>query len=144
MITRARVLLVDQFAPWRDYLRARLQGYSHCEMVGESADGLDGVKKAQELQPDIIRLDIALPYLNGIEVARKIRTVAPRSKILFLSVEDSSDLVEAAMKSRRTWLPREDRCGIQAVGNIRRPACQIATPFLSALPDAVPKQNLQV
>ena len=98
-MTRARILLVDQFAPWRDYLRARLQGYSHCEVVGESADGLDGVEKAQELQPDIILLDIALPQLNGIEVARKIRTVAPRSKILFLSVEDSSDLVEAAMKA---------------------------------------------
>jgi len=68
-------------------------------VVGESADGLDGVEKAQELQPDIILLDIALPQLNGIEVARKIRTVAPRSKILFLSVEDSSDLVEAAMKA---------------------------------------------
>jgi len=99
MMTRARILLVDQFAPWRDYLRARLRGYSHCEVVGESADGLDGVEKAQELQPDIILLDIALPQLNGIEVARKIRTVAPRSKILFLSVEDSSDLVEAAMKA---------------------------------------------
>jgi DNA-binding NarL/FixJ family response regulator len=58
---------------------------------------LEGVEKAVELQPALIVLDIGLPKLNGIEAARRIRKLSPKSKILFLSQESSAEVVQAAM-----------------------------------------------
>jgi len=55
------------------------------EIVGEASDGLEAVRKSAELQPDLILLDIGLPSLNGIEVARRISSIAPGSTILFVS-----------------------------------------------------------
>jgi CheY-like chemotaxis protein len=67
------------------------------QLVGEVSDGLQAVRTAEELQPDLIVLDIGLPSLNGIEVARRIRKLSPRSKILFVSQESSADLVREAL-----------------------------------------------
>jgi CheY-like chemotaxis protein len=61
------------------------------------SDGLEAVQKAEELQPDLIVLDIGLPTLNGIEVARRIHTLSPKSKILFLSQESSAPVVQEAL-----------------------------------------------
>jgi DNA-binding response OmpR family regulator len=61
------------------------------------SDGLDAVQKAQELQPDLILLDIGLPKLNGLEAGRRIRTISPNSRILFLSQESSPDVVQEAL-----------------------------------------------
>jgi CheY-like chemotaxis protein len=62
-----------------------------------ASDGLEAVQKAEELQPDLILLDIGLPSLNGIEVARQIRKLSPKSKILFLSQESSAEMVQGAL-----------------------------------------------
>jgi DNA-binding NarL/FixJ family response regulator len=59
---------------------------------------LEAVQKAKELQPDLVLLDISLPKLNGIQVARRLRDLVPRAKILFLSVEPSSEVVREAFK----------------------------------------------
>jgi len=68
-------------------------------VVGEASDGLEAVHQSEELQPDLIVLDIGLPILNGIEAARRIRKLAPKSKILFLSQESSADVVQEALNS---------------------------------------------
>src|SRR6201993_4753535 len=65
-------------------------------IVGVS-DGLKAVRKAQELQPDVILLDVGLPQINGIEIARRIRKLAPNSKILFLSQGIDLDVVRLAL-----------------------------------------------
>lgn len=67
------------------------------QIIAEVADGLVGVQKAEELHPDLILLDIGLPRLNGIEAARRIRTLSPDSKILFVSQQTSFDLVQAGL-----------------------------------------------
>jgi DNA-binding NarL/FixJ family response regulator len=67
------------------------------KVVGEAADGLEAVEKAQDLQPDVVLLDIAMPRMNGIEAAKRIREVAPQSKILFVSVERSAAYAKAAI-----------------------------------------------
>lgn len=61
------------------------------------SDGLEAVLRAEELQPDLILLDIGLPEINGIEAARRIRRVAPKSKILFLTQEAHADVAGIAL-----------------------------------------------
>jgi len=66
-------------------------------VIGIASDGLEAVQKAEELQPDLILLDIGLPSLSGIEVARQIRKLSPKSKILFVSQQSSADVVQGAL-----------------------------------------------
>jgi CheY-like chemotaxis protein len=66
-------------------------------VIGVASDGLEAVQKAEELQPDLVLLDIGLPSLNGIEVARQIRMLSPNLKILFVSQESSAEMVQAAL-----------------------------------------------
>jgi len=66
-------------------------------IVGVASDGLEAIQKAGELQPDLILLDIGLPKVTGIVAARRIRNVAPKSKILFLSQELDLDVALAAL-----------------------------------------------
>ena len=91
-----RVLIVDDYEPFRRVVRLILEVTDDLQIVGEASDGLEAVQKAQELRPDLILLDIDLPRLNGIQAARRLRDLVPRPKILFLSVESSSDVVREA------------------------------------------------
>jgi DNA-binding NarL/FixJ family response regulator len=94
-----RVLIVDDYEPWRRFIRLTLLAYERLQVIGEASDGLEAVPKAQKLQPDLILLDIDLPHLNGIEAARKIREISPASKILFVSENRSLDIVEEALST---------------------------------------------
>lgn len=94
-----RVLVVDDFEAFRRFVCSTLTKNPELQVVGEASDGSEAVHKAEELQPDLIVLDIGLPTLNGIEVARRIRRLAPESKILFLSQESSTDVVQEALGS---------------------------------------------
>jgi DNA-binding NarL/FixJ family response regulator len=93
---RIRVLVVDDFDPFRQFVCATLRRRPEFQVIGEAADGLEAVRKASELKPDLIVLDIGLPNLNGIAAARQIRKLSPESKIVFLSQESSADVVQEA------------------------------------------------
>ena len=88
------ILIVDDYEPFRRFVCSTLRKRLEFQVISEVSDGLEGVQKASELQPDLIILDIGLPKLNGIEAARQIRKVSPRSRILFVSQETSADIVE--------------------------------------------------
>lgn len=96
---RFRVLIVDDYEPWRQFLRSAFRKRTELEIVGESSDGLQAIQIAQELKPDLILLDLGLPTIDGIETARRIRKVLPRSKILFLSQESSPEIVQEALST---------------------------------------------
>jgi DNA-binding response OmpR family regulator len=96
-VSSVRVLVVEDYEPFRRFVCSTLGKNRELHIVGEASDGLEAVHKAEELQPDLIVLDIGLPKLNGIEAARRIRNVSPESKILFVSQESSSDLVQEAL-----------------------------------------------
>jgi DNA-binding NarL/FixJ family response regulator len=92
-----RVLVIEDYEPFRCFICSTLRKRSGLQIVGEIADGLEAVQKAEELQPDLVVLDIGLPSLNGIEAARRIRKLSPESKILFVSQESSGDVVQEAL-----------------------------------------------
>jgi DNA-binding NarL/FixJ family response regulator len=90
---------VDDFQPFREFVSSTLARIPGLQIIGEASDGLEAVQKAKELQPDLICLDIGLPTLNGIEAARRIRKLAPASKILFVTENRSTDIVEEALST---------------------------------------------
>lgn len=94
-----RVLVVDDYEPWRRFIRLTVLAYEKLQIIGEASDGLEAVRKAQQLQPDLILLDIGLPGTNGIEAARQIRKVSPTSKILFVSENPSWDIAGEALRA---------------------------------------------
>ena len=79
------------------FISSILQAHVECESVGEAPDGLEAVRLAEELQPDLILLDVGLPGLNGIEAARQVQKVSPTSKILFLSQDCSANVVQETL-----------------------------------------------
>jgi DNA-binding response OmpR family regulator len=90
------LLVVEDHAQFRHLICAELQRRAEFEIF-EAADGLEALQKVQELQPDLILLDINLPKLHGFEVARQIRSLAPRARLLFMSQESSADIVRKAL-----------------------------------------------
>jgi DNA-binding NarL/FixJ family response regulator len=95
--TLVRILVVEDFIPFRSFLTSLLQQRPEWLVVAEVLDGVQAVQKAKELSPDLILLDIGLPNLNGIEAARQILEIAPKSRILFVSQESSADMVQEAL-----------------------------------------------
>jgi DNA-binding NarL/FixJ family response regulator len=91
-----RVLVVDDYAPFRNFVCSMLGRMPGLKIAGEAGDGLEAVEKAKEIQPDLVLMDIGLPSLNGIEAARAIRQLDPQCQIVFLSLESSADVVQEA------------------------------------------------
>ena len=94
-----RILVVDDYEPWRQKICSMLQTRPELRVVAEVGDGLAAVQAAEELKPDLILLDIGLPKLNGIQAALQIQQVSPKSKILFLSENRSRDIAEEALRT---------------------------------------------
>ena len=93
-----RVLVAEDFAPFWQVIRSTLAERPEVQVIDEVADGLEAVQKAELLEPDLVLLDIGLPTLNGMEAARQIRKRVPASKIIFVSQESSSEVVQEAFK----------------------------------------------
>ncbi|MGC2616254.1 MAG: response regulator transcription factor [Terracidiphilus sp.] len=90
------MIIVEDFLSFRKFISTKLQQRSDLQVICEVSDGLEAVQKAEALQPDLILLDVGLPTLNGMEVARQLRDLAPKSKIIFLSQETSPEFVQHA------------------------------------------------
>jgi DNA-binding NarL/FixJ family response regulator len=94
-----RILVVDDHAVIRRAICSLLSNDPILDVVCQTADGEQAVLKAEELQPDLVLLDITLPGISGIEAARRIRSVSPNSRIIFLSQHDSRQMVEDAVRA---------------------------------------------
>lgn len=102
------VLLADDHVLIRRGLRTVLERTAGIEVVGEANDGREAVKLAQELKPDIIVMDIAMPHLNGIDATTQILGKNPAIKIIMLSMySDESYLVRALSAGARGYLLKD-------------------------------------
>jgi len=95
-LSSVRVLVVENFAPFRKFMCSILEKRPNLRVICEVSDGHEAVQKAEELKPDLILLDIALPTLDGFAAARQIRKLAPECRIIFVSLESSTDIVQEA------------------------------------------------
>jgi DNA-binding NarL/FixJ family response regulator len=92
-----KILVVEDYEPFRRSICLSLQQRPEFH-VFQASDGLEAVERARELQPDLILMDIGLPKLNGIEAAKRIRRLAPRAKLIFVSQESDSDVVQETFR----------------------------------------------
>ena len=91
-----RILVADDHETVRKGVSAILTTHNDVEVCGEAANGREAVEKANELQPDLIILDITMPKLNGFEAALEIRKTMPAVPILFLSMHDGRQMLQAS------------------------------------------------
>ena len=111
MRSAVRILVVEDHQLFRQFEIGLLEEKPGLQVVGETSDGLEALQRAVELRPDLILLDIGLPNLSGIEVARRVRRLVPQAKIVFLSVESSSAFVQEALSVGALAYVHKQRAG---------------------------------
>jgi DNA-binding NarL/FixJ family response regulator len=103
-----RVLLADDHSVVRQGLRVWLERSKSIEVVGEAADGREAVRLAEELEPEIVIMDVAMPLLNGIEATAQITKRNPNTRVIILSVHaDESYILRALNAGARGYLLKE-------------------------------------
>ncbi|MGW6356014.1 response regulator [Streptomyces sp. NPDC055092] len=115
------VLVVDDQPLQRYGLRMLLDSVPETEVVGEAAHGADAVRKAAELRPDVVLMDVRMPGMDGIEATRRIVATGDRSRVLVMTTFDLDEYVYAALRAGASGFllkdarPEELLAGIRAV-----------------------------
>ncbi|HJX58719.1 MAG TPA: response regulator transcription factor [Thiobacillus sp.] len=100
-----RILIVDDHTLFRSGIKALLQRQEDFEVVGEAGDGLEGLKRAKSLQPDVVLLDLHMPGIGGREAVKLLSEEVPACNVLLLTVsEDAEDLIETIRAGARGYL----------------------------------------
>ena len=92
-----RILLVDDHPVVRQGLKTLLEGHPGWQIVGEAADGVEALDKADRLHPDLVVLDVTMPRMNGLETCRLLRQKVPDLEILFVTQHDSPHMMQVAL-----------------------------------------------
>ncbi len=124
-----RILVVDDHTIVRQGLKALLEAQPGFQVVGEADNGREAVKKAQELSPEVVIMDIAMPILNGLEATRQIKRVLPETKVIALTMYNDEEYVFQILKSGASgYLIKETAVNelITAIRSIR-----MGNPFFS-------------
>jgi len=120
---KIRVLLADDHAVVRRGFRMILDSQPDLEVVGEVANGREAVVEAEKLQPDVIVMDVTMPELNGIEATRRIAEIAPRARVLALSMHKDAVYVREILRAgAKGYLLKDSEEGdlIAAVRSVAR------------------------
>ncbi len=97
MTTKTKILVADDHGIVRQALRSLLERQQDMEVAGEAGDGREAVRMAEELDPLIIVMDIAMPQLNGIDAAEQVLRTSPQTKIILLSMYADEEFLTRAL-----------------------------------------------
>jgi DNA-binding NarL/FixJ family response regulator len=122
MESKVTVLLVDDHALVRRGFRRMIEDEPSLRVVGEASNGLEAVKRAEELHPDVVVMDCALPQINGIEASRRILEKLPKTSILMLSMHSEDTLVRQAMEAGARGYVLKNAMDLDLVSAIRKVA----------------------
>lgn len=114
-----RVLVADDFEPWRRFTCSTLRKNSQLEVIDQASNGLEAIDKARNLRPDLVLLDIGMPKLNGLEAARRIRVCSPNSRILFVSENHSSEIAEEGLRIGASGYVLKSEAGTELLVAVR-------------------------
>jgi two-component system response regulator NreC len=98
-MTKIKILLADDHTVVREGIRSLLESRNNIMVVGEVSNGRDAIRKAAELRPDVVIMDISMPVLNGIEATRAIVQESPRIKVLVLTVHEDRETVRQILRA---------------------------------------------
>lgn len=98
-MTRMKILIADDHELVRQGLRKVLEEQAGWRVCGEAADGQAAVRLAQELQPDVVVMDLAMPELNGLEATREVRKACPKTKVVILTVYEAEAMVKEVLEA---------------------------------------------
>lgn len=99
------VLLVDDHTLFRSGIRSLLQRHADFTVVGEAADGVEGIKRAKQLRPDVVLLDLNMPGMSGLETLQLLLQDCPDIAVILLTVsEEAEDLTAALQAGARGYL----------------------------------------
>src|SRR5512146_3437437 len=100
-----RIFLIDDHNLFRSGVKALLARQPDFEVVGEAADGLEGLKRAQQIKPDVVLLDLNMPGISGREAVKMLVEELPRTRVRMLTVsEDSEDLIDTLKSGASGYL----------------------------------------
>ena len=99
MSNPVRILLADDHAVLRSGLRALLETEPDLKVVAEAPNGLEAVRLLEQHKPDVALVDISMPGLNGIEIARQAKTCSPTTRVIILSAYGDEDYVREALQT---------------------------------------------
>jgi DNA-binding NarL/FixJ family response regulator len=117
-IRAARVLIADDQTLFRSGLARLLDSDDRVQVVGEATDGLDAVKLAASLKPDVVLMDIKMPNLDGIEATRRIVTENPETKVLMLTTFEADNHVIQALKAGASGYVLKDSTASAIVSSV--------------------------
>ena len=116
---KIKVLVVDDHAILRDGIRALLGLHNDVEIVGEASEGQEAIEKVQELTPDVVVMDIAMPGMDGLEATRRIQRKNPKVKVLVLTQHDNREYILSAIKAGVAGYVPKRALGSELVSAIR-------------------------
>lgn len=119
-MTQARIVLADDHTMFRQGLRELIERKTNLVVVGEASNGREALEQVQQLVPDILLLDIQMPEMTGVEVARELARTLPNVKIIMLTMyRQDEQLVEAINAGARAYLLK-DADASELIGVIER------------------------
>jgi len=113
------VLIADDHAVVRDGLRAVLEADGTFTVVGSAADGREAVELARKTSPDVAVLDVAMPVMDGIEAAKKIRKACPKTKVVILSMHAALAYVRETVRAGASGYVLKESAGAELIEAIR-------------------------